>query len=227
MIVAKDVKLYLANNYDVYLEPVSELSKSDSGKILVNDERKLYNFDKITEKFYPYNKPESADAIYATDKRIILVEYKSGFKKKITKSNFDKKRMSCPDDEDKEKYCEHYANLFFKNQEQEDNVLKKSLQMKAVESYMTLMKEIVFKSKPGETELKQSLLYCVVIDDSVERMEDILNMSANIKSDTNIIARVRDSLGRFRKNSNKDYYYDNIEVFTPNEFKKFMDQNMP
>lgn len=222
--ITKDIKSYLAENYSVYLEPVSELSKSAKGKVLVKDERKLYNFDKITEDLFPGNKPESADAIYATNKRVFLVEYKSGFKKKITKGNFDKKRMSCYDDE--EKYCEEYAKLFFKNQEKEDEVLKKSLQLKAVESYMTLMKEIVSNSEVDEPGTKKSLIYCVVIDDYVESMEDALNALAKKKSDTNAIEDVRKSLSRFRKNKDKEYYYDDIMVLSPYEFKGFMDQNV-
>ena len=86
--ITKDIKSYLTDKYDAYLESVSELSKNDKGKVLVDDERKLYNFDKITEVIFPGNKPESADAIYATNKRIFLVEFKSGFKKKITKKKF-------------------------------------------------------------------------------------------------------------------------------------------
>ena len=122
-------------------------------------------------------------------------------RRKSLKKNFDKKRMSCYDD--KEKFCEAYAELFFKNQETEEKVLKHSLHLKTVESYMTLMKEIVPKSKMDEAETKKTLVFCVVIDDYVESMEDTLNMLAKRKSDTNAMEDVRKSLSRFRKKVTK------------------------
>ena len=220
--ITKDIKSYLASNYSDYRESVSELSKSDNGKMLVNDERKLYNFDKITEDLYQKNKPESADSLYASNKKVFLVEYKSGFKKKITKDNFDKKLMTCYEDD--EKYCEAYANLFFKNQKNEDKILRHSLQFKAIESYMTLMEEIVKKS--DEEHVEKALVYCVVVDDYVENMEDILNDLAKKKTDKNALESVRQSLSRFRKTDNKQYYYDDIKVFSPYEFKVFLNQNI-
>lgn len=215
-----DVKEFLENNYAEYLESVSDLSRSDNGKILVEDERKLYNFDKITKKIYPQNSPESADALYASDNKIFFVEYKSGFSKKINKKNFDPKKMTCYDND--EKYCEAYARLFLKNQKNEDKILKHSIHFKAVESYMTYMQEIA--SKCGK-ELDK-VLYCVVVDDYVDNMEDILNSLAAKKSDTNIREELRQSLSRFRKRKKKSYYYDDIKVFSPYEFKKFLTQNM-
>ena len=115
--ITKDVRTYLINNYSEYFDTITDMSKSDSGKCLVRDERKLYNFDKITRELYEIKTPESADSIYASDRKVFFVEYKSGFKKRITKGNFDRKLMSCY--EDNEKYCEAYATLFFKNQNAE------------------------------------------------------------------------------------------------------------
>ena len=222
--ITKDIKSYLASNYTDYLKSVSELSKSDNGKILVKDERELYCFDGITEALYPQKTPESADAVYASDKKIFFVEYKSGFKKKITKENFDKRRMSCYENE--EKYCEAYAELFFKNQKNENKGLYHSLQFKAVESYMTFFKEIVPKSDEDEEKTGKLLIYCVVVDDYVESMEDILNDLAKKSSETNTMENIRNSFSRFRTTSNKDYYYDDIKVFSPHEFIEFMNQNM-
>lgn len=220
--ITKDIKSYLANNYTDYLETITEMSKSDNGKVLVNDERKLYNFDKITKVLYETKTPESADSIYASNKKIFFVEYKSGFKKRITKDNFDKKLMSCYEDD--EKYCEAYEKLFFKNQKHEDKILRNSVQFKAVESYMTFMEEI---DSMSEEDVKQkSLIYCVVVDDYVDNMEDILNDLAKKSSDTNTITSLRQSLSRFCKTDKKDYYYDDIKVFSPYEFKKFVTQNI-
>lgn len=220
--ITKDINSYLANNYICFLQPISEMSKSDNGKILVKDDRKLYNFDKITEELYQHNLPESADGVYALKNKIFFVEYKSGFKRKITKENFKETQMACPDDS--KKFCRPYAELFFKNQKNEDKILYHSIHQKAVESFMTFMKEIVFKSE--EDQQSKELIFCVVVDDYVENMEDILNGLAKKSSDSNTIGSLRQSLSRFRKAENKDYYYDDIKVLSPHEFTEFLDQIM-
>ncbi|MBR5598294.1 MAG: hypothetical protein IKW30_12960 [Lachnospiraceae bacterium] len=220
--ITKDIKSYLLNNYSNYLETISEMSKSDNGESLVNDERKLYNFDKITEEIYTNKTPESADSLYVSDKRVYFVEYKSGFKKRITKDNFDKKQMLCY--KDNQTYCEEYGKLFFKNQKREDKILRNSIQFKAIESYMTFMEEIMPKSEDDGKGKK--LVYCVVVDDYVENMEDILNGLAGKSSETNTITSMRQSLSRFGKTPKKNYYYDEINVFSPYEFKKFVTKNM-
>lgn len=214
--ITKDIKSYLFQNYADYYEAISELSQSDNGKVLVEDERMLFNFDKITKELYPQNKPESADAIYASDKKILLVEYKSGFKKKVNKADIGENGMTCYDNPDK--YCRAYTDLFFKNQKNEDKILRNSIHFKAVESYMTLVEGIASKSNDDTNKQKQ-LIYCVVIDDYVESMEDILNDMAKKSSDTNVMQSIRQSLTRFRKNSRKDYYYDDIKVVSPHDFK--------
>lgn len=220
--VTKDVKSYLANNYEAHLETISSLSMSDEGKILVEDERKLYNFDKITKQLYRKSTPESTDAIYSTDKKVIFVEFKSGFSKKVSKDNYRKELMRCAEDDQKE--CVSYGELFLKNQKNEDKIIRHSIHMKAVESYMTFMKEIEPKSEIDGR--KKGLLFCVVVDDYIENAEDILNDLAKKSSSTNIISSLRQSLSRFYRNSKKDYYYDEILVLTPHEFKNFIGKNV-
>lgn len=219
--VSKDVKSYLMDNYADCHDKVSDLSKSGDDKVLVEDERRLFNFDRITKTIYQKKYPESADAIYATDKKIFFVEYKCGFKKKINQENFDKSLMMCPDDN--EKYCKEYANLFIKMKKKESEILRHSIHMKAIESYMTFFKEIEPNSQ--EDNKAKSLIYCVVVDDYVESMEDILTDLAEKTSQNNTITSLRQSLSRFVKNGRKDYYYDEINVFSPYEFKRFLDKN--
>ena len=218
----KDIKSHLADKYSDYLDTISMMSKSDDGKILVNDERKLYNFDKITEALYGNQHPESVDSMYASKRKIYFVEYKSGFKKKINKKNFKKENMTCPDDEGK--YCEPYAKLFFENQKNENKILYHSIYMKAIESYVTFMKEI--EANSDEDGIRKTLILCVVIDDYVESMEDTLTELAKKPSETNSMTSLRQSLSRLHKNSKKDYYYDEIRVLSPYEFKKSVTQNM-
>lgn len=221
--ITKDIKSYLANNYSEYLESISELSKICGDKSLVKDNRKLYNFDKITQKIYEKNLPQSVDSVYASSKKIFFIEYKTGFKKKINRNNFDKERMKCPYIG---KYCKDYGKLFFRNQTNEDTILRNSLQLKAIESYTTFMEQIVSKSREDENHIRKSLIYCVVVDDYVSHMENILDMLADRKSDTNIIEGLKKSLSRFQKTENKDYYFDEIKVFSPHDFREFVTRNM-
>ena len=75
----------------------------------------------------------SADALAFSKKHIQFVEFKSGFKKKITKNTMDKEKAKC---DKTNAFCNDYWNLFFKNQETESIGLINSLQMKAADSYM-------------------------------------------------------------------------------------------
>ena len=88
--IQKDLCNYITSEFSDYLEPIFLLSKSTEGKVLVKDERKLYNFDKITEKVYNNLKvPSSADALFATSKELLFTEFKSGFKRKISEETID------------------------------------------------------------------------------------------------------------------------------------------
>lgn len=220
--ITKDIKSHLADRYSEHLDTISNMSKSDKGQILVKDERKLYNFDGITKTLYRKNTPESADSIYATKRKIYFVEYKGGFKKNVDKGNFDKERMKCPDDKDK--YCKEFERIFFKNQKNEEKVLRNSIHMKALESYMTFMNEI--EPNCDEDGVNKILVFCVVVDDYVESMEDILTGLAKKPSETNTMTSLRQSLSRFHKTPQKKYYYDEIKVLSPYEFKKFVTQNI-
>ena len=50
---AQDVKNYADENWNQYLESITELSKEQkNGNALVTSDRQMYNFDKITKKIY-------------------------------------------------------------------------------------------------------------------------------------------------------------------------------
>ena len=134
---AQDVKNYADENWNQYLESITELSKEQkNGNALVTSDKQMYNFDKITKKIYAKRSngvPTSADALAFSKKHIQFVEFKSGFKKKITKNTMDKEEAKC---DKTNAFCNDYWNLFFKNQETESIGLINSLQMKAADSYM-------------------------------------------------------------------------------------------
>ena len=225
--ITKDVAEYLSRVHERKLESVTELSESGKGISLVNDERQMYNFDKITEMISGKREaPNSADAMLVTNRQILFTEFKSGFVKKINKRNFDYKRMDCPDKPSI--ICRPYANLFIENQNMENEQLLDSLKLKAIESYVTLEKQILPLCEEKIIGKALRCVFGVVIDVPNDKEEDILNELAEVKDDEseNTIAQIRQSLKRLSGNkctNGETYLYDEIKVFSPYEFKKYLD----
>ncbi|MBR3772344.1 MAG: hypothetical protein IKL07_08745 [Clostridium sp.] len=220
---------YFEETYSNFLEEVSQLSSSDSGKILVEDDRKLYCFDKISEQIYENKNGEgsaSADAVYITKKRIVFVEFKSGFKRKITKDTLNPLLLACPYDDTKT--CKEYGKMLLKIGKKEVEELLDSLKMKAIESYITLITQIIPLS--GVKDQEYRFVFCVITDDYVEKTEDIMNELSGIstrKKSSNTTTKIRDSQKRFaqRKTADgKNLFYDEVKVFSPHEFKSYLNK---
>lgn len=96
---------------DEYFKPLSEISKPDVGAPLVNISENIFCFDSISEKIYQNNKPCSVDGLFFSRETAYLVEFKTGFKKKITRENYCDERVLCPKHNH---ICKDYKNLFFK-----------------------------------------------------------------------------------------------------------------
>ena len=171
--VSRDINAFAKENWSGYKKSVTYISKSNQskGRSLVENDMELYCFDDICAKLYDQDKkPTSADAFIINGKRMELVEFKSGFKNKVTKENFDKERGKCPKTKE---ICTDYWDLFLKNRKKEVDELVLNIRIKAVESYITLEKNIFPRCPPSEAPMKVEFL--VVIDeDSVDEMEDAL-----------------------------------------------------
>ncbi len=88
---------YLESNYSATKKTITEISKSDNGAVsLVNCNKQMYCFDDISECIYSNDKPASIDGLNVIGTDIFLVEFKSGFRQKISKNNFDITKMKCP-----------------------------------------------------------------------------------------------------------------------------------
>lgn len=226
--VSKDIFSYITQNYEDNLDSITKLSETGRGQSLVIDERELYNFDDITTILYNNIKcPTSADSLLVTKRIVEFVEFKSGFHKKITKKNCDYSKLSCLSDNSKT--CMGYADLLFKKQDLETDELLDSLKMKAIESYMTLEKKILPKCESYADTMHIRLVFCVVVDDYIDVMEDTLNELANETSDSNTITQVKSSLSRFvnhKDTAGNDYLYDELKVLSPHEFILHMNQTM-
>lgn len=94
---SKDLTPYADAHWNDYRTTVTEASRSEQGKVLVKHSFPLYNFDQISKDLFPEDHtPTSADGLYISDGNIHLVEFKSGFKQKVTKNSLEKKKEKDP-----------------------------------------------------------------------------------------------------------------------------------
>lgn len=216
--IGRDIADYAENNWTDFMAPLEEVSEG-----LVSGEMPLYHFDKIIgTMFREGSVPTLADSIIVTEKCIELIEFKRGFKRKITRQNFDKSKCMCP--RDGNIYCKDYAELFFKCEDKEIEELKSSIRLKAIESYIILEKDILPECE--EQAKQRRIKFIAVIDaDDVDAMEETLSELAGGKDNQeNSISSLKQSLGRLRSDDRKSYYYDDIEVYTPHEFQLHLEQ---
>lgn len=220
--ISKDLYSYITNAFVDDLESISVLSRSTQGKVLVDDSRKLYNFDKITEHVYNNIKvPSSADSLLVTNKIVLLTEFKSGFKRKISKESIDYTKLTCPSDETK--ICSDYGDLLIEKGKLETEELIDSIKFKAIESYITLEKMLF--PLCGSSSRKLRIVFCVVIDDYVDNMEDSLLELAEATSSNNTYTSVKESLSRLvnvKTQDMEDLYYDEVKVLSPYEYKMYI-----
>ena len=223
--IQKDLYTYITNACPSdLLEPISSLSKSTKGKALVNDSRRLYNFDKMTERAYNNIKvPASADSLLVTDKIVLLTEFKSGFKRKISKETINYSKLTCPDDATK--VCKDYGNLLISKGKLETSELLDSIKFKAIESYVTLEKKFFPLCRTLSDNYKLRIIFCVVIDDYVDNMEESLLELSNVSSSSNTFTNIKSSLSRFvnmKTQTGEDFYYDEIKVLSPYEYQQYL-----
>lgn len=228
--ITKDLQRYACDNWNDFKVTITEASGRGDGTVsLVQSDMKVYHFDDICLSIFDEaNSPASVDGIWIMHNgNIGLVEFKSGFKKKITKKNFDWEKARCPRNGQE---CEDYRDLFFKNQRAEDHILISSIRDKAIESYVALEKHVFMCCDDfGETRKPVKLILYIVIDeDPVESMEDMLADLADENLDeSNHVSVIRSALKRLVgkvDSAGNTYYYDRIEVMSAKEFKCYIEE---
>ena len=225
--MTKNISMYAQNNWlsDRYYNTISRISDPGNGQSLVQSSKKIFWFDNISSDLYPgnHNLPTSADGVIITDRMICFVEFKTGFKKKITKQNFDADKVTCEHIHD---ICYEYLDLFIKNQRTETEQLICSIRDKAIESYITLEKKLLpICALVGDQKYK--LVFIAVIDGNGEDdMEATLGeLCSKEPSHENCFNDVRKALKRCANQKDaagQDYYYDEIKVMSPAEFLSFI-----
>lgn len=220
----RDLAAYAAANWGRYLAPVTELSKEkEGGTPLVESGRQLYDFDSICLDLFPPGMcPASADALEITDKEIRLIEFKSGFRKRITRENFDEERARCEVTGQK---CEKFWKEFEKARKLEKKELLTVLRSKAVESCLTLERKVFpFCPEAGRT---FKLAFIVVADvDAVDGMVDTLGDLSGKRDETKTdLNRIRASLARYGGTKDGTYCYDRLEVLPAAQYASRLRQN--
>lgn len=227
--ITKDLQRYVCDNWNDFKVTITEASSSGDGKIsLVQSEREVYHFDDICLSIFgEANSPASVDGIWIMHNgNVGLVEFKSGFKKKITRKNFDREKARCTKSGET---CEDYWDLFFRHQKSEDRILISSIRDKAIESYVALEKHVFMRCDDlADNRRPVKLNLFVVIDeDPVESMEDILaDLADEHLDETNHVSVIRSALKRLVGKVDSEgntYYYDKIEVMSAREFKCYID----
>lgn len=221
--------MYANDNWlsERYYNTIAKISDQGNGQSLVDCPQKVFWFDHISDDLYSDKDklPTSADGIIINDQMICFIEFKTGFKKKITKQNFDAEEGKC---KHIGKVCPEYWDIFFKNQKKETKQLISSIRDKAIESYITLEKKLFPKCDEDLSGVQnRRLIFVAVIDENeIDNMEATLgDLCSKDPSENNCFGSIHNSLKRFTNQkdaTDKDYYYDEIRVMSSSDFISFI-----
>ena len=190
---------------------VTKLSKSDNGKSLVKSEFEMFNFDAIMRFVSAPEQPSSVDGIYFSNGNLHLVEFKTGFYKKIQKGRSDFNEITAKCDAI-DSICDKYWNEFTKRQKKERQILFDSLKLKALETYLFLEKKIGFVKNKADS---GRVILNIVIDEN--GIDGMFSGLAEVANSNNSIDSVQKSMRRFKsqKDINENIYcYNEINVYS-------------
>ena len=214
------IKEYAEENWGSFLKSLTEISKNhNSGDSLVYDENEIYSFDDISKALYPeQNEPASVDGLVIGDNYLELIEFKGGFKQKITKDSFDTEKGRCPFSGD---VCKDYWSIFFENQKRKIRELVVSIKFKALESYITMEKQVFPRCSFEERKALKVVLTVVIDETGVDSMEDTLSELAAKNSEDNCYDSIRKALSGLKNREDytrTPYYYNQINVISVQDF---------
>ena len=222
MIKNKDVLQFLTSlDSTEYKATFKKLSQGSNG-YLVDSEALGYNFDKIKSYLLHGDKLKSADALTIKDDSIYFIEFKTGFEKRISDSNFDYSKWKCDATND---FCEQGSKYFKMYQKSTLEVYKLSNFAKLLESFLIFEKFIL--PNCNDTEIQFKLKYIVVVDavkdEPVDAIETILYELGNINNNSNRINQFKRSIKKYQfKDSTGQYVlYDDVDVFMKEQFEIF------
>ena len=113
MIKNLDVEAYFLNN--TTKKTFTELSlNAQTGKPLVASEAQGYDYETFVLNLFQSNPIKAVDAVYIKDNTLYFIEFKGGFKQRITYDTFDISNWKC---QFTQKTCTEGAKIFLKNQD--------------------------------------------------------------------------------------------------------------
>ncbi len=108
---------YFLNNFSNKKEGFNIISSYTEGqekKCFVDNEEKVYNFDEIVKSVLCENKGYSVDAVQFLKERIVLIEFKTGFKDKLDLREFIfNDETNCIKNPRDLEHCERLGEYFF------------------------------------------------------------------------------------------------------------------
>lgn len=225
----KNLSQHAIEHWGGYKTSVTDASKNNKGESLVESKLEVYNFDEICKSLFTGgNVPASADGIQFSKNIIQLIEFKSGFKQKVTKEKFDIEKGKC---KETNMVCEYYWSLFWENQDRKISELIESVRLKAIESYMLLEKHLFPICRDNDSGKESRLIFTVVVDeDGIDGIEDALAELSKTEPETNnTLISIKQALKRLSNQKDcqgVDYLYDEIEVLTAKDFENQLKARM-
>lgn len=234
-----DIASYLIQlQCEEYYKAFSELSQSqpdDPTTSMVECDKKAYSFDKLADLYLGATCPHklcSADALYIEQgikkDKLYIIEFKTGFKDKISDDNFDEQLMTCKK-LDPPRLCEEYKKIFFKKREKEKEVLIASLHEKATESYILLCHSLFPQCE--ETQKQYQLIFAAVIDDvnndPIEAIERVYDDLTEPEKSDNPVTESKISLKKYmaKDTSGNPIMYDKAFVWSVEYFNEIIGKN--
>lgn len=237
---------YLLSTLDPkYIKTIAECSsenKKAGAKSLVPSDKPIFDFDDITEDLYNRKKvPKSADGVLVTERKVIFVEFKSGFMHlqiQLTKLS-DENEIEQFNDSKEEELQRKYRELMKENLKKANKEMKQSLLMKGMDSWMTLEKQYFLKARSDSNLVHgghSNIHYCVVVEEeNVDELDELMKSTCQKqirkqegkKANLGYTHDLWNALSRLNKKKDatgNDYGFDMVEVIGPREFESRLDE---
>jgi hypothetical protein len=106
-----------------------------------------------------------------------------------------------------------------------------AIRLKAIESYITIEKQVLPLCITSKTQKPLRIIFTVVIDeDGIDSMEETLAELAGVKTvRDNYFFSIKQALSRLNKQTSMDgstYYYDAIEVLSAQDYSNQLKRSM-
>lgn len=219
MISGYDIENYFST---IPTKTFAELSLGSNGS-LIDSTKTAICYDDLVKSYCKIAPLKSVDSIMVKGKNVFFIEFKTGFKQKINKGNFDKNKWFC---EHKEEICEENMKRFIDYQKLSYKEQKRSLNLKAVESICFFNGIILPQCTLCDKEYNLVLIVVVDVSSSpIDALQSMQNEMGGIETeDGNTYKDINSSFNKLRpSNFNGDpIFYDKIFVYSVEQFEELL-----